>query len=221
MSILVDTEIEYYLNLKPEEGGIVIDSLVDLDSQIQPASVDLRLGNDFVGISNGIQELQRIQMLAPSSGDPAVQKQLHERLVLDPRKNPNETTYVEQHVPDDEYITVPPMSFLLGTTKERVTLPANIVGRVEGKSSFARLGIAIHSTAGYIDPGFTGQVTLEIYNHAPRPVRLYVGDPVCQIVLEKTNAPAKRPYGHRSRNSKYQGQQGATVSMSHKDYEKG
>lgn len=215
MSILVDKEISHYLNQDLKEGGIEIDPMTDPKTQIQPASVDLCLGNEFTGITNGMNEIKRMQMLAGGGPpDPAMQQQLQERLTLDPRKEPPENTYSVTTREDDDFLVLPPMAFMLGTTKERIALPADIVARVEGKSSFGRLGIAVHSTAGYIDPGFNGQITLEIYNHAPRPVKLYVGDPVCQVVFERTRAKAHRPYGHPSRNSKYQGQKGTTISRS-------
>lgn len=218
MSILVDSEIAYYLNrLTREEGGVEIDPMEDPKSQIQPASVDLRLGNDFAGISNGSREMQSAKMMLSS---PQQQHEhLQKKITIDPRVDQSESLYIQFVAEDDQFIVVPPMTFLLGTTKERVYLPPNIVGRVEGKSSFARLGVAVHSTAGFIDPGFDGQITLEIFNHSPRPVKLYIGDPICQLVLEKTATPAERPYGHPSRSSKYQGQTGTTVSRIHQGVE--
>lgn len=102
-------------------------------------------------------------------------------------------------------------SFYLATTLETVRIPNNIVGELMGKSSIGRLGLSIHVTAGLIDPGFCGQITLEIVNSNPHPVQLEVGIPIAQIVFTRMSDAAKRPYGDPSRSSRYQGQGGATA----------
>lgn len=105
-----------------------------------------------------------------------------------------------------------PKQFMLGSTIEKICLPNNIVARIEGKSSWARKGLIVH-TAGFIDPGFCGQLTLEITNLSERPVLLEHGMLIAQIAFQKMNKPAKRPYGHPELGSHYQGQQGATPSV--------
>ena len=111
----------------------------------------------------------------------------------------------------DEY-TLPPWQFALGTTIERVGIPADLAARLEGKSSMGRLGLAIHATAGFIDPGFTGELTLEITNLSGRPVKLRAGQTISQISFLQMNQAARRPYGSPGLGSHYQGQAGPTVS---------
>lgn len=105
-----------------------------------------------------------------------------------------------------------PNQFLLGHTDEAVTIPAHLVGQLNGKSSLGRLGLAIHITAGFIDPGFSGQITLELHNCSLYPILLRQGMPIGQLVLMRLTAPAERPYGSAGLGSKYQGQTGATPS---------
>lgn len=105
-----------------------------------------------------------------------------------------------------------PGQFVLASTIERVKLPHDLVGHVDGKSSLGRLGLLIHATAGFIDPGFEGQITLELSNVSPFPIRLNVGMRICQVSFTYLDRPAERPYGHPALNSKYQGQSGATAS---------
>jgi dCTP deaminase len=107
--------------------------------------------------------------------------------------------------------------FVLASTQERVKLSSGLVAQVEGRSSLGRLGIQIHSTAGYIDPGFEGNITLELSNLFPIPIKLYAGMRICQLVVHKTLSPAVRPYGHPERGSKYQGDRGAQFSRIDQD----
>lgn len=107
-------------------------------------------------------------------------------------------------------ILVPPGKLVLATTMEWLKLPNDICARVLGRSSLGRLGISVHQTAGYIDPGFQGEITLELSNHGPAPVELRSGDRICQIVFEELSSPALEPYGHEGSN--YQNQSGATPS---------
>lgn len=172
MTILSDNTIKKYLR----EGRIGIEPLKD-ERQIQPASVDLRLGDEF--------------------------------------KVPNTNSRVK-----GKSFVIYPGDFILGTTDEYVTLPDNIVARVEGRSSIGRLGITMHVTAGFIDPGFEGKITLEIANLGNEPVVLCAGQRVCQIVFETMTTSADIPYGHPSRDSKYMYQTRPESSRINEDREK-
>lgn len=109
-------------------------------------------------------------------------------------------------------VVIDPDDFILASTMEKVKIPDYLVGIVEGKSSLARKGLAVHVTAGFIDPGFEGNITLEIKNLGGEPVRLMKGDCVCQIFFQELRSPCVRPYGHEELNSHYQGQKGVTKS---------
>jgi dCTP deaminase len=109
-------------------------------------------------------------------------------------------------------INIEPGQFLLGATVETVTTPNHLVGLIDGRSSWARLGIAVHITAGYIDPGFHGQITLELKNVGHKAVHLPVGARICQLRLTQLTSPAERPYGSPGLGSHYQGQTGVTAS---------
>ncbi len=108
------------------------------------------------------------------------------------------------------YIDVLPGQCLLACTWETITLPEDLVARVEGKSSWGRRFLMVHSTAGFIDPGFTGQITLELCNLSRTTVTLTIGEPIAQISFDTLDHPAQRPYGHPELRSRYQGQRGAT-----------
>jgi dCTP deaminase len=115
-------------------------------------------------------------------------------------------------VAEGESFMVHPGEFVLGSTLERVAVPTDLVARVEGKSSLGRLGLVIHSTAGFIDAGFDGHVTLELANLANLPITLYPGMKIGQISFIKMTSPAEKPYGSGAKGSKYQGQRGPTPS---------
>jgi dCTP deaminase len=115
-------------------------------------------------------------------------------------------------VDDGEPFILHPGEFVLGSTLERVTLPDDLVARLEGKSSLGRLGLLIHSTAGFIDPGFDGHVTLELSNVANLPITIYPGMKIGQLSFVQLSEPAERPYGAGGLGSKYQGQRGPTPS---------
>lgn len=115
-------------------------------------------------------------------------------------------------VAGDEPFILHPGEFVLGSTLERVTLPDDLVARLEGKSSLGRLGLLIHSTAGFIDPGFDGHVTLELSNVANLPITIYPGMKIGQLSFVQMSEPAETPYGSGSLGSKYQGQRGPTPS---------
>jgi dCTP deaminase len=155
------------------DRSIIVEPLADLDVQLQPASIDLRLGREFrraVTASEGVEE-----------------------------------------VTEGGAFILGPGEFALGTTLERVHVPSDLVARIEGRSSIGRLAILVHATAGFIDPGFEGEITLELANLGPRSASLRVGSRICQIVFHLLTSPAERPYGP-ARGSKYAGQSGPTPS---------
>jgi dCTP deaminase len=166
-------------------GRIVIEPLASKD--IQPASVDVRLGNNFRIFRNSHYSVI----------DPAVhQPDLTEEIV----------------VPDGEAFILHPGQFALGTTLERIAVPNDILGKLEGKSTLGRLGLMIHSTAGYVDPGWDGELTLELSNVATLPIMLRPGMRIGQMSFERMTSPVERPYGSAELGSHYQGQRGATPS---------
>jgi dCTP deaminase len=122
------------------------------------------------------------------------------------------TELVEIPVDGDEAFMLHPGEFVLGSTFERIAVPADLVGRVEGKSSLGRLGLLIHSTAGFIDAGFDGHITLELANVASLPITLYPGMKIGQVSFMQMTTPADKPYGAGASGSKYQGQRGPTPS---------
>lgn len=192
MAILSDIDIKKYL----DEGLIIIDPLEDAERQIQPSSVDLRIGSEFKGF------------------------RIIRKPCIDPRDKSDIESYMESfHIGPDESFIIHPGEFALATTYETVRLPADLVARVEGRSSMGRLGITMHVTAGYIDPGFCGKITLEISNIGKMPVALYPGQRVCQIVFETMTSPSVKPYGHPDRDSKYMGQTRPESSRIKHDYE--
>lgn len=191
MAILSDKTIKEYL----EEGKIVIDSLND-EQQIQPSSVDMRLGDEF-----------------------KVFKVIR-KPYIDPKDEDDIAEYMESStVPEGEAFIIHPNEFALATTQEYVKVPDDLVARVEGRSSMGRLGVTMHVTAGYVDPGFEGRITLEISNIGAMPVALYPGQRVCQLVFETMTTPAELPYGHPKRNSKYMNQLKPESSRVKLDYE--
>lgn len=125
------------------------------------------------------------------------------------------------HVVDDEAFILHPGEFVLGQTVEWVELPVDLVARLEGKSSLGRLGLLIHSTAGYVDPGWKGNLTLELSNVANLPIALYYGMRIGQISFFRMSSPVERPYGSVGLGSKYQGQSEPTASAFHTDFASG
>ena len=191
MAILSDKTIKEYL----EEGKIVIDPLKD-EQQIQPSSVDMRLGDEF-----------------------KVFKVIR-KPYIDPKDEEDIAEYMESStVPEGEAFIIHPNEFALATPQEYVKVPDDLVARVEGRSSMGRLGVTMHVTAGYVDPGFEGRITLEISNIGAMPVALYPGQRVCQLVFETMTTPAELPYGHPKRNSKYMKQLKPESSRVKLDYE--
>ena len=159
------------------------------EAMIQPSSVDVRLDKFFRVFEN------------------------HKYSVIDPSIEQAELTR-EVIAEDDEAFILHPGEFVLASTYEIITLPDDIAGRLEGKSSLGRLGLLTHSTAGFIDPGFSGHITLELSNVANLPVKLYPGMKIGQLCLIKLSSPAEHPYGSAQYLNRYQGQRGPTASRS-------
>jgi dCTP deaminase len=176
------------LKARLDDGSIGIEPLEDPELQIQPASIDLRLSDTFV-----VSKLPNMACI--DVRDPASVVGTTERYVIAP----------------GEGFVLHPGEFALGSTVERVRVPADLVARVEGRSSVGRLAIVVHATAGFIDPGFEGEITLELANLGRCAVKLYPGMRISQIVFHTMTSPAERPYGP-ARGSKYQGQGGPVSS---------
>ena len=166
-------------------GRLVIDPLDD--DAIQPSSIDVRLDNRF-----------RVFYTARHP-------------YIDVKQPMEDLTELVEVKPDDAFI-LHPGEFVLGSTLEEVGIPADLAARLEGKSSLGRLGLMTHSTAGFLDPGFVGHVTLELSNVANLPITLYPGMRIGQIAVFQLTTAAERPYGSRGVGSKYQGQRGPTPS---------
>ena len=156
-------------------------------ARVQPASVDLTLGDSFRVFHN------------------------HRTSAIDLREPPTNLTE-EVVVGPDEPFVIHPGEFCLGRTTEWVELPDDVVARIEGKSSLGRLGLIVHATAGFCDPGWKGTLTLELNNLTRVPIRLYAGLPIAQLSFMSLDAPAQRPYGSPELGSHYQGQVAATES---------
>jgi dCTP deaminase len=171
-----------------EAGDLVVEPLDDPETQVQPASIDVRLGREFL-------EFQRANI---------------------PCIHPNSEAEVDDYVTEtiveegDEFV-LHPGDFVLGTTKERVEVPPDLVAQVEGRSSLGRLAVVVHATAGFVDPGFRGRITLELSNLGTAPVALTPGMRVSQLVFTELKTRAERPYGSE-RGSKYQDQTGPQAS---------
>jgi dCTP deaminase len=180
-SVLSDATIRELI----ETGRIVIDPWDP--AMVQPASVDIRLGDSFRVFHN--HRIKSIDLAAP------------------PR---DLTEHVE--IPGDGQFVIHPGEFVLGRTHELVELPDDVVARIEGKSSIGRLGLVVHATAGFVDPGFRGTLTLEITNFNSVPIVLSPGLPICQLSFMALDRPAERPYGHPDLGSHYYGQVDATES---------
>ena len=172
-------------------GHITIDPLDE--SCIQPSSVDLHVDRYFRLFRN------------------------HTSRVIDVREDQEDLTELVD-VGEDPLI-LHPGEFVLGSTTEKVTLPDDLVARLEGKSSLGRLGLLIHSTAGFVDAGWDGHLTLELSNVANLPIALYFGMKIGQISFFKMSSPVERPYGSKELGSKYQGQSSPTASEFYRDFD--
>ena len=139
---------------------------------------------------------------------------------IDVRADLSELTDLVEAVPDNPFM-LHPGEFVLGSTLEYIELPNDLVSRVEGKSSLGRLGLLIHSTAGYVDPGFKGHLTLELSNVSNLPITLYYGMKIGQLSYVRLTTSAEYPYGSPELGSKYQGQSDPTASKVHQDFQRG
>jgi dCTP deaminase len=174
-----------------DSGRIMLDPYDPV--MIQPSSIDVRLDRFFRLFDN------------------------HKYAVIDPAEDQPDLTHLVE--PDgDEPFVLHPGEFVLGSTYEAVTLPDDVAARLEGKSSLGRLGLLTHSTAGFIDPGFTGHVTLELSNVATLPIKLWPGMKIGQMCFFRLSSPAEHPYGSGAFGSRYQGQRGPTASRSFQNF---
>ncbi len=162
-------------------------------TMVQPSSVDVRLDRYFRVFEN-----HKYPHIDPSMDQPDLTRQV----------NPE----------DDEPFILHPGEFVLGSTYEVVTLPDDVAARLEGKSSLGRLGLLTHSTAGFIDPGFSGHVTLELSNVATLPIKLWPGMKIGQLCFFRLSSPSEHPYGSEKYGSRYQGQRGPTPSRSYLNF---
>lgn len=188
----------------PDYRGVVLLSDRDIKSQIdagrvaldpfdptmiQPSSIDVRLDRLFRLFDN------------------------HKYPFIDPAQEQPELTRLIEVEPGEAFI-LHPGEFVLGSTYEAITLPDDVAARVEGKSSLGRLGLLTHATAGFVDPGFSGHVTLELSNVATLPIKLWPGMKIGQLCFFQLSSPAEHPYGSSEYGSHYQGQRGPTASRS-------
>ena len=162
-------------------------------AMVQPASVDIRLDRFFRTFEN------------------------HKYQFIDPAQEQDDLTRAVEVAPNEPFI-LHPGEFVLGSTYEVVTLPDDIAARVEGKSSLGRLGLLTHATAGFVDPGFSGHVTLELSNVANLPVTLWPGMKIGQLCFIKMSSASEHPYGSGVYGSRYQNQRGPTASRSFKNF---
>ena len=162
-------------------------------AMLQPSSIDVRLDRYFRVFDNS--------------------RYTH----IDPMQQQDELTTLVEPVGEEPFV-LHPGEFVLGSTFEAVSLPDDIAGRLEGKSSLGRLGLLTHSTAGFIDPGFSGHITLELSNVANLPITLWPGMKIGQLCLFQLSSPAEHPYGSTQAGSRYQGQRGPTPSRAYLNF---
>ena len=174
-------------------GRIVIDPFDD--KCVQPSSIDVKIGNLFRVFRN------------------------HTAGIIDVKEDMENLTELIT-IPEDGVFMLHPGEFVLGSTLERIGVPDDLVGRIEGKSSLGRLGLIIHSTAGFIDAGFDGHITLELTNIATLPITLYPGMKIGQVSFMQMTTPADKPYGSGATGSKYQGQRGPTASRYFENFDR-
>ena len=187
MSVLSDGEIKEAFN----EGSIQVEPEPDWEEQLQPASLDLRIGSTF--------QIYRLAMPV-------------ERRAIDLREGFAGDFMSTIELEEGEKFMLAPKMFALASTIETVGVPLGMVARVDGRSSYGRLGLMVHSTAGFIDPGFKGEITLELMNVGAYPIILHPGTRVCQVSFQRLGKSSVNGY-----QGKYQGQKGATASKAHLD----
>jgi dCTP deaminase len=185
MTVLSDRDIRRIIE---EKDAIRCEKGLNMDLQLGPSSFDLRLGYEF-GVLN-TRKLEMIDAQDMSSYEDYINKETHR---------------------PEEGVVIHPGEFILGGTLEKLNVPDDLVARVEGRSSYGRLGIIVHATAGFVDPGFEGDITLEIQNLGNAPVKIYPEDRICQLVFETMTSEAEESYGEKT-DTKYMGQTGATGS---------
>jgi dCTP deaminase len=179
------------IRVEVDKGRITLDPYDE--AMIQPSSVDIRLDRYFRVFEN------------------------HRYPHIDPAVDQPDLTRAVEPTGEEPFI-LHPGEFVLGSTYEMVTLPDDIAARLEGKSSLGRLGLLTHSTAGFIDPGFSGHVTLELSNVATLPIKLWPGMKIGQFCFFRLSSPAEHPYGSAGTGSRYQDQRGPTQSRSHANF---
>ncbi len=179
------------LRTEIDAGRLTLDPFDE--TLVQPSSIDVRLDRLFRVFNNS--------------------KYTH----IDPSTQQDELTSLVETDADEPFV-LHPGEFVLGSTFEAVTLPDDLAGRLEGKSSLGRLGLLTHSTAGFIDPGFSGHITLELSNVANLPIVLWPGMKIGQLCLFRLTSPAEHPYGSALYGSRYQGQRGPTPSRSYLNF---
>jgi dCTP deaminase len=179
------------LRKEVESGRLLLDPFDG--EMVQPSSIDVRLDRFFRVFNNT--------------------KYTH----IDPSLQQDDLTSLVEAVADEPFV-LHPGEFVLGSTFERVTLPDDLAGRLEGKSSLGRLGLLTHSTAGFIDPGFSGHITLELSNVANLPITLWPGMKIGQLCLFQLSSSAEFPYGSTQAGSRYQGQRGPTPSRAYLNF---
>lgn len=185
MAILSDRDLKQLID---DKNAVYVDSGPEIDKEVQigPSSIDLRLGYDFTFLATRkVKSLDTKDMDSFSSSN--------NRMKASP----------------EEGVVIHPGEFVLGTTLETVNIPENLVARIEGRSSYARLGLIPHAAGGFVDAGFEGQITLEIQNLGNVPITIYPEDRICQMAIETMTSPADNPYGEK-KDSKYMHQEGAT-----------
>jgi dCTP deaminase len=187
--ILSDKDIKQHI----EEGKIKIDPIPDWDSQLGPCSLDLHLGNFF-------------KVFKPT-----------QCAFLDTSKKMDFESIMQTiEIKDDQPFIMQPKDFVLAVTKEDITLPTNMMGRLDGRSSLGRLGLVVHSTAARFDPGWTGHAVLEFGNLGPMPIMLYPGMRICTMTFELLSCPAETPYTQQ-KDHKYAGQNTPVASQLNKE----
>jgi dCTP deaminase len=187
MAVLSDRDIRERL----KTGGLTIEPLDN--AQVGPASIDFRLGNEFRVFVN------------------------NRRTHIDPASYGSGGDYTKLvKITDDSPFIIHSGEFVLGVTIESVKIPCDLIGILHGRSSIGRLGIQVHATSGFVNPGFCGRFTLEMSNISRMPIALYPGMRICQLMLEKLNTPSETPYGNNG--SKYVGDRGPTISKISLDF---
>jgi dCTP deaminase len=191
--VLADVDIRSRI----ENGSIGVEPYDE--TNVEPASLDLTLGDDFVKLVPNMVGEEHSRSVKPYPKPVSL---------TDDSKSPEDL--ITHRTIDERPVLIRPGDLLLATTREYVDVPDDLTAQVLGRSSLGRLGVSVHQTAGFIDPGFSGEITLELSNNGPAPVELEEDLRVCQIIFNELSQTAANPYGHEGSN--YQDQTGATES---------